>query len=152
MLLASEKNEGYTFLIGYLLVINIYCFFDLFNDHGKWLLFLEYFWWFVQVSAIFERLFSCFFVVPISHTRKFRKKNTHTPPWFSLKNQGQSFFLNICFCNSVLGQIVDIIFVNSPHLNNFVEFYFAKTNSAKIYIFLNICSVKIYSFKLKRRS
>ena len=93
LLLASKKNEGFTFLICYLLVINIYCFF---NEHGTWLLLLEYFWWFVQVSAIFERLFSCFFVVPISRTRKFRKK-THTLPCFSLKNHGQSFFLNHLF-------------------------------------------------------
>ena len=94
LLLASKKNEGFTFLICYLLVINIYCFF---NDHGTWLLLLQYFWWFVQVSAIFERLFSCFFVVPISHTRKFRKKYTHTLSCSSLKNHGQSFFLNHLF-------------------------------------------------------
>ena len=48
------------------------------------------------MSAIFERFFSCFIVVPISRTRKFRK-NTHTLPCFSLKNHGQSFFLNHLF-------------------------------------------------------
>ena len=83
LLLVSEKNEGYTFLICYFLQL------------------FEYFWWFVQVSAIFERLFSCYFVVPISLTGRFRKINTHThthtPHCFSLKNNGQSFFLNHLF-------------------------------------------------------
>ena len=58
----------------------IYCFF---NDDGTWLLLLEYFCRFFQVSAIFERLYSCFFVVSISHTGKFRKK-IHTLPCFPL--------------------------------------------------------------------
>ena len=94
MVLTSEKNGDDTFLICYFLVINIYCFFD---DHDTWLLLLEYFLWFVQVSAVFERLFKCYFAVPISLTRKFRKKHTHTLPCFSLKNHGQSFFLNHLF-------------------------------------------------------
>ena len=58
-------------------------------------------WWFVQVSAIFQRLFSCFFVVPTSHTRKVRNTHTHTHTHtlscFSLKNHGQTFFLNHLF-------------------------------------------------------
>ena len=73
---------------------SIYWFFD---DHDTWLLLLEYFLRFAQVSAVFERLFKCYFAVPISLTRKFRKKNTHTLPCFSLKNHGQSFFLNHLF-------------------------------------------------------
>ena len=74
------KSEGYMFLICYFfkwlifIAFWIYCFFD---DHGTWLLLLEYFWWFIQVSTIFERLFSCYFVVFISLTRKFRKTHTH---------------------------------------------------------------------------
>ena len=43
---------------------------------------------------------------------------------------------------------MDFIFENSPYLKKFVEFYFANANSAKIYIFLNIYSVNIYSFKV----
>ena len=93
LLLASKKNEGFTFLICYLLVINIYCFF---NEHGTWLLLLEYFWWFVQVSAIFERLFSCFFVVPIFHTRKFRKK-TRTTMFFFEKSWAKVFLKPFVF-------------------------------------------------------
>ena len=34
--------------------------------------------WFVQVAPVFERLFNCDFAVPISLTKKFRKKRTHT--------------------------------------------------------------------------
>ena len=94
LLLTSEKNGGNAFLICYFLAINIYCFFD---DCGTWLLLLEYSLWFVQVSTVFERLFKCYFAVPISLTRKFRKKHTHTLPCFSLKNHGQSFFLNHLF-------------------------------------------------------
>ena len=40
LLLISEKNVSDTFLIFYLFVINIYCFFD---DHDAGLLLLEYF-------------------------------------------------------------------------------------------------------------
>ena len=95
LLFTSEKKSGgYTFLICYFLVINIYCFFDY---HGTWFLLLEYFWWFVQVSAIFERLFKCYFAVPTSFTRKFRKTHKHTPGCFSLEKHGQSFFLNDLF-------------------------------------------------------
>ena len=43
---------------------------------------------------------------------------------------------------------MDFIFASSPYLKKFVEFYFGKTNSASVYIFLNIYSVKIYSFKV----
>ena len=107
-----KKRRRYVFNLLFFVVINFYYFFDY---HDTWLLLLEYFLWFVQVSAVFERLFKCYFAVPISLTRKFRKKHTRT----RLK---------------------------------FVEFYFAKTNSAKIYIFLNIYSVKIYSFKVIQRS
>ena len=50
LLLTPEKKGGHTFLIVYFAVINIYCFF---NGHGTWLLLLEYFRSFVQVSEIF---------------------------------------------------------------------------------------------------
>ena len=75
LLSASEKNAGDTFLMCYFLVINIYCLFD---DHDTLLLLLEYFLQFVHMSAVFESLFERYFAVPISLTRKFRKKNTHT--------------------------------------------------------------------------
>ena len=89
-----KKRRRYVFNLLFFLVINIYCIFD---DHDTWLLLLEYFLWFAQVSAFSERLFKCYFAVPISLTRKFRKKHTHTLPCFSLKNHGQSFFLNHLF-------------------------------------------------------
>ena len=66
---------------------SIYWFFD---DHDTWLLLLEYFWWFAQVSAVFERLFSCYFVVAISHTRKFRR-NTQTTLVFFEKSWANIF-------------------------------------------------------------
>ena len=95
LLLTSEKNGGESFLICHCLVINIYCFFD---NHGTWLLLLEYFLWFVQVCAIFERLFSCFFAVPISLTRKFRKKTKYTHiRLFFFEKSWESFFLNYLF-------------------------------------------------------
>ena len=73
--LKSGKNGGDKFLICYFLVINdIYCFID---DHDTWLLLLEYILRFAQVSRVFERLFICYFAVPIALRRKFRKK-THT--------------------------------------------------------------------------
>ena len=43
---------------------------------------------------------------------------------------------------------MDFISANSSCLKKFMEFYFAKTNSAKIYIFLNMYAMKIYSFKV----
>ena len=83
-----KKRRRYVFNLLFFVVINFYYFFDY---HDTWLLLLEYFLWFVQVSAVFERLFKCYFAVPISLTRKFRKKtHIHTPDCFSLKNHGQS--------------------------------------------------------------
>ena len=126
LLSASEKNAGDTFLMCYFLVINIYCLFD---DHDTLLLLLEYFLQFVHMSAVFESLFERYFAVPISLTRKFRKKNTHThtPNCFSLKNYWQSFFLNYLF------------------------FQFNSRRNCGLY-FCNISSVKIYSFKVIQRS
>ena len=50
-----------------------------------------------EVSAIFERLLSCYFLVPISLTRNFRKKtHTHTPLFFIEKSWAK-FFLNHLF-------------------------------------------------------
>ena len=69
--------------------------------------------------------------------RKFRKK-TRKLLFF------EKSWANL---NSTLEYIVDFIFADSPYLKKFVAFYFAKTNSAKIYIFLNI-----YSFKVIQRS
>ena len=43
---------------------------------------------------------------------------------------------------------MDFIFANSPYLKKFVEFYFAKTKSAKISIFLTNIPQKICSFKV----
>ena len=97
-LLPSEKKKAIRFLFAIFWVINISWFFD---DHGTWLLLLEYFWWFSQVSEIFERLFSCCFVVPISLTRKYRKKHTHHTV-FLWEIVGKVFSWTICFCNSVL--------------------------------------------------
>ena len=135
LLLESEKNGGYKFLICYFLVVNIYCFFD---DHGTWLLLLESFWWFAQVSAIFTRFLSCyFFLVPITLIGNFGKK-THTlaPHYFPLKNYGKSFFLNHLFLqfNSRLNG--GFYFCEKSLSEEFLEFYFTKTNSVKIYIFL----------------
>ena len=43
----------------------------------------------IQESVVFERFFICYFAVPISLKRKFRKiKHAHTPDCFSLKNHG----------------------------------------------------------------
>ena len=148
------KNESFTFLICYLLVINIYCFFDLLLFQWSWYIWLllrQYFWWIVQVSVIFEKLFSCFFVVPISHTRKFRKK-THTIMFFLKKPWAKLFLKQFVFAIQFWDKSWDFIFVNSPHLKIFVKLYYAKTNSVKIYIVLNIYCVKIYSFKVIQRS
>ena len=93
-LFTPEKKGSDTFLICYFLVINIYCFFD---DHDTRLLLLEYFLLFVQVSAVFEKLFKCYFAVPISLRRKFLDRKTHTRHCFPLKNHSQSFSLNRLF-------------------------------------------------------
>ena len=100
LLLTPEKNGSDTFLICYFLVINIYCFFD---DHDTWLLLLEYFWWFIQVSAVFERLFKCYFTVPISLTRKFRDKKTHTHTrlFFFEKSWAKFFLKSFVFANLI---------------------------------------------------
>ena len=93
-----KKRRLYVFNLCYLLVINVYCFFDL--------LLFQWSWYMVNAPGIFLMIYSSvcdfwevvfmFFVVPVSYTRKFRKK-THTLPCFSLKNHGQSFFLNHLF-------------------------------------------------------
>ena len=83
-----KKRRRYVFNLLFFVVISFYYFFD---DHDTWLLLLECFLWFVQVSAIFERFFKCYFVVPISLTRKFRK-NTHTRLFFFEKWWAKFFF------------------------------------------------------------
>ena len=60
-----------------------YCSWNIFYDLFKCLRFLK-----GCLNAILQ--------VPISFIRKLRKK-THTPDCFSLKNHGQSFFLNHWF-------------------------------------------------------
>ena len=92
-------------------------------------------------------MISCYFVVPISQEKlqkKKQKKHTHTLHCFSLKNHGQSFSLNPLFLqfNSRINRGF-----NNPYLKKSEELYFAKTNSAKIYIWINIYSVKTYSLK-----
>ena len=73
LLLTSEKNGGYTFLICYFLVIDIYCFFD---DHDTWLMLF-----------IFDDLFKCLrflegYLNAIlqfpSQLQERLEKNTHT--------------------------------------------------------------------------
>ena len=86
-----KKRRRYVFNLLFFLVINIYCIFD---DHDTWLLLLEYFLWFAQVSAFSERLFKCCFVVPISLTRKFRKKHAQTRLFFFQKLR-EKFFLKL---------------------------------------------------------
>ena len=87
-----KKTDAIRLQFAIFLVINIYCFFD---DHDTWLLLLEYFLWFVQVSALFERLFKCYFAVPISLTRTFRKKaHTHNRR-FSFEKSWAKFFLKL---------------------------------------------------------
>ena len=89
------KNGGFTFLICYFLKINIYCFLDLLLFRWSWYMVtaLGIFLMICQVSTIFERLFSSYFVVPISHTKKIRKKSTHThySHVFLWKTMGKSF-------------------------------------------------------------
>ena len=145
LLLTSEnKRRRYAFNLLFFLVINIYCFL---NDHDAWILLFEYFLWFVQVSAVFESLFKCYFAVPISLPRKFRKKtHTDTRLFFFEKPWAKFFLKPFVFAIQFWNKSWILFFANSPCLKKFVEFYFAKTNSAKIYIFLSIYSVKIYSF------
>ena len=95
-----KKRWRYVFSLLFFLVITIYCFFD---DHDTWLLLLEYFWWFIQVSAVFERLFKCYFTVPISLTRKFRDKKTHTHTrlFFFEKSWAKFFLKSFVFANLI---------------------------------------------------
>ena len=88
-----KKRRRYVFNLLFFLVINIYCIFD---DHDTWLLLLEYFLWFAQVSAFSERLFKCYLQFP-SHLQENLEKNTHKPDCFSFKNYAKSFFLNYFF-------------------------------------------------------
>ena len=99
------------------------------------------------MSAVFERLLQCYFAVPVSLTGKFRKKHTHTRLFFFEKSWANFFLKPFVFAIQFLDRSW-ILFLRKK----FVEFYFSKTNSAKIYIFLNIYSVKIYSFKVIQRS
>ena len=101
LLLTSEKNGGDTFLHRYFLV--------LFRWSWYMFLLLEYFSWFVQVSAVFERLVKCYFAVPISLKNLEKIKphtHRHTPDCFIFyffllcfffENHGKSFFWNHLF-------------------------------------------------------
>ena len=124
-----------------MIVIHGYCSLNIFYDLFKCLQFLK-----GCLNAISQ------FPSHLQENLEKKHTHTHTPDCFSLKNHGQSFFLNHLFLPFNYRINRGFIFVNSPHLKKFVEFYFAKTNSAKIYIFLNIYSVKIYSFKVIQRS
>ena len=73
------------------IAFSIYCFF---YDHDTWLLLLEYFVWFVQVSTVFEKFFKCYFAVSISLTRKLRKKTHILQTVFLWIIMGKSFLLN----------------------------------------------------------
>ena len=83
-----------------------------------------------------------------SHFQENLEKKTHTDTrLFFFEKPWAKFFLKpFVFAIQFWNKSWILFFANSPCLKKFVEFYFAKTNSAKIYIFLSIYSVKIYSF------
>ena len=88
-----RKNEGFTFLICYLLVINVYCFFDL--------LLFQWSWYMVTAPAIFLMICSSvcdfckvvFMLFCSSHLKytKFRKKTQNT--MFFFEKSWAKFFL-----------------------------------------------------------
>ena len=102
-------------------------------------------WWFNEETFVKQS-------VKLVPSVKLLFTHTHNHTAFLWKIMGKVFSKTICFCNPVLELIVDFIFASSPYMKKFVEFYFAKMNSSKIYVFLNIYSVKIYSFKAIQRS
>ena len=115
-----------------------------------WLIFIP-FSMIIAHDYCFSNIFNDFFKCHL--TKNFRKKkHTHTLHCFSWKNHGQSFFLNHLLLHFNSRKVVVFIFASSPYLKYFVEFYVAKSNSAKIYFFLNIYSVKVCSFKVTKRS
>ena len=63
-----------------MIMIRGYCSWNIFNDLFK--------------CAVFERVFKCYFAVPISLTRKFRKKKTHMRLFFFEKSWAK-FFLKV---------------------------------------------------------
>ena len=149
-----KKRRRYVFNLLFFVVINFYYFFDY---HDTWLLLLEYFLWFVQVSAVLERLFKCYFTVPLSLTRKFRKKTIHTYqtvfPW---KIMG-SFFLNYLFlqfnsrisprfyfcekslseeiCGILLAKIYIFLYGNTKSLVSYIDI---SVSGSSAFYFLNV--------------
>ena len=84
--LSSSSNQCLLlcqFIAFSMIMVHGYCSWNIFNDLFKCLRFLK-------------GSFHAFFVVSVSHTRKF-SKHTHTIPCFSLKNHGRSFFFNHLF-------------------------------------------------------
>ena len=122
-------------------MIHGYCSWNIFDHLFKCLQFLK-----GCLNAILQ--FPSHSQENLENTHTHTHTHTHTPDCYSLKNHGQRFFLNHLFLQFNSRINVDFSFANSPYLKKFVEFYIAKTNSAKIYIFLNIYSVKIYSFQV----
>ena len=125
-----------------MIMMHGYCSWNIINDFFKCLRFFKGF-----LNAILRIL---------SHLQEhFKKTHTHTHSldcfFFFSKNHGKSVSFNHLFLQ-FNSKIVDFIFANSSYLKQFVEFYFVKKNSAKIYIILNIYSVKIYSVKAIQRS
>ena len=94
-----------------------YCSCNIFDDLFKCLRFLK-----VSRHAIFK--------FP-SHLQEILEKK-YKVHCFSLKDHGQSFFLNHLFLLFNSRIIVDFIFANSPYPKKLVEFYFAKMSSVKI--------------------
>ena len=99
LLSASKKNEGFAFLICYLLVINVHCFVDL--------LLFQWSWYMATAPGILLMICSSacdfwkfFFMLFCSSRLTYKKnwqKHTHTIPCFSLKNHRQNFFLSHLF-------------------------------------------------------
>ena len=96
LLLVSEKRRRlYVFnLLIFMLFQFIYFSVIMTQGYCSWNIFYDSF----KCLRFLKGCLNAIFAVPISFTRKFRKNtHTHTPDCFSLKNHGQSFFLNHLF-------------------------------------------------------
>ena len=91
------KNEGFTFLICYYFsVINIYCFLDLLPFRWSWYMIIAPGIFLMICSSVcdfWKVVFMLFCSFLISHTKKIRKKHTHTTMFLFEKSWGK-FFLN----------------------------------------------------------
>ena len=92
--------------------------------------------------------------VPISLTRTFRKKkHAHTSLFFFEKSWAKFFYKPFVHLFLQFNSIINRgFYVCKYFLKKLVEFYLTETNFAKIYIFLNVYSIKMYSFKVMQRS